>query len=78
MYLSSERMNGSGSEDEEEDNLPITCEDISHPHITKETNVKSTSENKNECEKTAHYFVFSGDNKAGMHGYEKVRKDISQ
>jgi hypothetical protein len=26
----------------------------------------------NESEKTAHYFVFSGDNKAGMHGYEKV------
>jgi hypothetical protein len=25
-----------------------------------------------ESEKTAHYFVFSGDNKAGMHGYEKV------
>ena len=29
-------------------------------------------ETLNESEKTAHYFVFSGDNKAGMHGYEKV------
>ena len=27
---------------------------------------------QNASEKTAHYFVFSGDNKAGMHGYEKV------
>ena len=30
-----------------------------------------------QSEKTAHYFVFSGDNKAGMHGYEKVREQLN-
>jgi hypothetical protein len=41
----------------EEEDLPLTLPQVTH----------------NESEKTAHYFVFSGDNKAGMHGYEKVR-----
>mmetsp|Transcript_5286 Transcript_5286/g.8726 ORF Transcript_5286/g.8726 Transcript_5286/m.8726 type:complete len:916 (-) Transcript_5286:87-2834(-) len=49
----------SGSESEEEDSSTIL----------KESNVS-----QNASEKTAHYFVFSGDNKAGMHGYEKKKQ----
>lgn len=38
-----------------------------------QNNIPLTSEDaERQSEKTAHYFVFSGDNKAGMHGYEKV------
>ena len=66
LFIVTSMQNESESENEREDNVggdivPIISDDGA-----------ATTRTQRESEKTAHYFVFSGDNKAGMHGYEKV------